>query len=104
MTTLLLLSHHTPSLVPLELSIIIKQSNDCHPELQKSTLFLDSLDNQQSLNMRPAEYLLERKPDFFSLSNSYNADNSLYLCHILADLGMNQYSIITVCFDLSHNM
>ena len=44
----------------------------------------------------PGDLLLSCDESFYRLSNSYHGDNSSYLCQILRDIGLNDYSIAHV--------
>ena len=123
--TLLLLVHHTPSLAPLELAMIVNASNQLHPELPSPQLFTDSLHpHLHSIHSpttttptttttttttpvsgekvtgtgrgRPGMYLLEAKDTFYEITNVYKGDNGVYLAQLMQTLGMNQYSILSV--------
>ena len=96
---LLLLEHHTPSLVPLEFALSVAHANSRHPELPDSGLFSESLPRDIPATQDfPAVYLMKLKPDFFLLSDSFGGENSGYLARLLTDLGLNRYAVIRVDF------
>ena len=94
-STLALLASHTPALSPLELSQCVSRWN-LHSKEPTRVSFVTSPVVSTEESSSPGDLLLSCDESFYRLRNSYHGDNSPYLCQILRDIGMNEYSITHV--------
>lgn len=95
-STLALLASHTPTLSPLELSQCVSRWNLHSKEPPRVSFVTSPVVSTEAESSSPGDLLLSCDESFYRLSNSYHGDNSSYLCQILRDIGLNDYSIAHV--------
>lgn len=91
-----LLASHTPALSPLELSQCVSRWNQHSGEKRSDSFITTPTVAGDDSGVSPADLLLNCDERIYRLNNAYRRDNSAYLCRILEDIGLNEYSVLHV--------
>ena len=91
-----LLASHTPTLSPLELSQCVSRWNQHSCEKRSDSFITTPTVAGDDSGVSPADLLLNCDERIYRLNNAYRRDNSAYLCRILEDIGLNEYSVLHV--------